>query len=201
MIIAVMSLSFTGCGSKGETETEMSTVAVTETAVESATETEVVSVETTEELTSESAEADEENDKPQISYIAIEEKAKGEERIREAEERAEAERQAAEAEQTTETQATQAKTTEAQTAQAQATEAPANVANSNSNNNAETHGDGYNIPGPVSNIFSSGRTIVWTGYEYDENGNAIPESYIYHDQYGYVYNYDGSYDGWNIYDY
>lgn len=209
-MIVVMSLSFAGCGKveiTTENETEMSTEAVTETEAEVATETETA-VETTEELTSESTEADEKNDKPQISYIAIEEKAKAEERIRKEEERAEVERQAAEVEKTTEsaeTQTAQAKITEAQTTQAQATEAPAPATTqatteSSNSNNTETHGDGYNIPGPVSNILSSGRGYS-KNWLYDENGNIIESTIWYNDIYGYAYDINGNYEGWNIYDY
>lgn len=214
-MIVVMSLSFAGCGKveiTTENETEMSTEAVTETEAEVATETETA-VETTEELTSESTEADEKNDKPQISYIAIEEKAKAEERIRKEEEKAEVERQAAEVEKTTEsaeTQTAQAKTTEAQTTQAPVTETPVSATEtpattqatteSSSSNNTETHGDGYNIPGPVSNILSSGRGY-YKHWLCDENGNMIESTVWYDDIYGYAYDINGNYEGWNIYDY
>ena len=51
--------------------------------------------------------------------------------------------------------------------------------------------------GPAANLFSSGRPYGTPGWTNDENGNPIPESYIYFDNYGYAYGPDGSYLGWN----
>lgn len=60
--------------------------------------------------------------------------------------------------------------------------------NSNSDNSSSSSG----MPGPASNIFTSGR--AWEGFQWSEN-----DPWMYFDNYGYAYNEDGSYAGYNIY--
>ncbi|MBQ8982210.1 MAG: metallophosphoesterase, partial [Lachnospiraceae bacterium] len=129
-------------------------------------------------------------------------------------EKEEEERQKAEEEQRKEeenaseasSQSVESKTpaTETSVTEVQATEVPAATsvqtteAAASNDNGTERHGDGYTIPGPVSNILSSGRGYS-KNWLYDENGNIIESTVWYNDIYGYVYDINGNYEGWNMY--